>query len=116
MEGSRKAFADARLADAHHSHQHDRAVDTAGKAFDLRQGEPDIVNVHCRRPYSWANRHASRGATVWDYQVTEFMRWHWLFLGLAAFIVLLLAYAWFDAGRVPLRPIVVDIAVPGGGA
>lgn len=40
------------------------------------------------------------------------MRWHWLFYGLAALIVLLLAYAWFDAGREPLRPIVEPVAVP----
>jgi hypothetical protein len=44
--------------------------------------------------------------------VTEIMRWRWLFLGLAALIVLLLAYAWFDAGREPLRPIAEPVALP----
>jgi hypothetical protein len=49
---------------------------------------------------------------VWDIRVTEIMRWHWLVYGLAALIVLLLAYAWFDAGREPLRPIVESVPVP----
>lgn len=40
------------------------------------------------------------------------MRWHWLFYGLAAIIVLLVIYAWFDAGREPLRLIVQPVPVP----
>jgi len=40
------------------------------------------------------------------------MRWQWLFYGLAALILLLLAYAWVDAGREPLRPIVETVPVP----
>jgi hypothetical protein len=44
--------------------------------------------------------------------VTEILRWRCLFLGLAALSVLLLAYAWFDAGREPLRPIAEPVALP----
>jgi hypothetical protein len=40
------------------------------------------------------------------------MRWHWLSLGLAAVIVLVLAYAWFDAGREPLRSIAEPVPLP----
>jgi hypothetical protein len=44
--------------------------------------------------------------------VTEIMRWRLLLSGLAALIVLVLGYAWFDAGREPLRPIAEPVALP----
>jgi len=40
------------------------------------------------------------------------MRWQWLIIGLAALIAILLAYAWIDAGREPLRLIAEPVAVP----
>ena len=49
----------------------------------------------------------------WDNRVTELMRWHRLVIGLAALVILLLGYAWYDGGREPLHAIAVPVAVPG---
>jgi len=40
------------------------------------------------------------------------MRWHWLAIGLAAIMLVILMLAWFDGGREQVRPIVEPIAVP----
>jgi len=40
------------------------------------------------------------------------MRWQWLIIGLAALIAILLAFAWADAGREPVRLIAEPVAVP----
>ena len=52
----------------------------------------------------------------WDNRVTEIMRWHRLLIGLAALLLLLLAYAWYDGGREPLRPIAEPVSLPEGAA
>lgn len=43
------------------------------------------------------------------------MRWHWLLIGVAAAVLLFLAYAWLDGGREPLRPITVPVPLPKAG-
>jgi hypothetical protein len=40
------------------------------------------------------------------------MRRHWILIVLAAFVLLVVAYAWIDGGREPVRPISERIAVP----
>jgi hypothetical protein len=47
-------------------------------------------------------------------RVTIAMRVKWLLLGLALAIVALLAFAWIDGGREPVRTITVPVALPGG--
>ena len=47
-----------------------------------------------------------------DIRVTELMGWHRLLIGLAALVILLLAYAWFDGGREPVRIITEPVPVP----
>lgn len=42
----------------------------------------------------------------------ETMRKGWIFGGMTAAALLLLAYAWIDGGREPVRPIVESVAVP----
>lgn len=41
------------------------------------------------------------------------MRKGWLLAGAAGLVILLLAHAWIDGGREPVRPISEIIAVPG---
>lgn len=41
------------------------------------------------------------------------MRWNWLLGGLALVALLVLAYAWIDGGRTPVRPISQPIPIPG---
>jgi len=55
---------------------------------------------------------AERRSASWDIRVTETMRWHWLAIGLAAIMLVILMLAWFDGGREQVRPIVEPIAVP----
>jgi hypothetical protein len=43
------------------------------------------------------------------------MRKGWLAAGVVAIVLLVLAYAWIDGGREPLRTISEPVAVPGGG-
>ncbi|WP_168176390.1 hypothetical protein [Novosphingobium sp. PC22D] len=40
------------------------------------------------------------------------MRWGWLLAGLGVCIALLLAYAWVDGGREPVRDIVETVPLP----
>jgi hypothetical protein len=40
------------------------------------------------------------------------MRRGWLAAGIAAIVLLVLAYAWIDGGREPLRPISQSVPVP----
>lgn len=40
------------------------------------------------------------------------MRGKWTLIGLAALVLLLLAYAWLDGGREPVRPIVQAVPLP----
>lgn len=40
------------------------------------------------------------------------MRKGWLMAGIAAIVFLVLAYAWIDGGREPLRPISERVPVP----
>lgn len=40
------------------------------------------------------------------------MRKGWLLAGIAAIVFLVLAYAWVDGGREPLRTITVRVPVP----
>lgn len=44
--------------------------------------------------------------------MTIAMRWNWLLSGLAVLAALVLAYAWIDGGREPLRTISEPIPVP----
>lgn len=46
------------------------------------------------------------------YSVTETMRRRWLLIGTAALVVVLLAYAWHDGGREPVRLITAPVALP----
>ena len=46
------------------------------------------------------------------YSVTETMRRRWLLIGTASLIVVLLAYAWQDGGREPIRLITQPVALP----
>ena len=46
-------------------------------------------------------------------QVTRRMRWNRMLAGLAALVLALLALAWVDGGRVPLRELSEPVAVPG---
>lgn len=46
-------------------------------------------------------------------RVTIAMRWNWVLGGVALVTLLLLAYAWMDGGREPLRAIVQPIPIPG---
>ena len=47
-----------------------------------------------------------------DIRVTDLMRWQWLVFGLAALLAVLLAYAWADGGREPLRTIEEPVPLP----
>ncbi|MDE8654357.1 hypothetical protein [Novosphingobium album (ex Liu et al. 2023)] len=44
--------------------------------------------------------------------MTVGMRWGWLLGSLAALTIVVLAYAWIDGGREPVRPIAVPVPVP----
>jgi len=43
------------------------------------------------------------------------MRRNWLVGAVVLLAVALLAYAWIDGGREPLRPIAQPVAIPGAG-
>lgn len=43
------------------------------------------------------------------------MRRNWIVMALALLVLAVLAYAWIDGGREPLREIAVPVAVPGAG-
>ena len=45
-------------------------------------------------------------------EVTTGMRWNWVLVGLAAIFVVVLAFAWLDGGREPLREIEQSVARP----
>ena len=45
-------------------------------------------------------------------EVTTGMRWNWVLVGLAAIFVVVLAFAWLDGGREPLREIEQSVALP----
>lgn len=47
--------------------------------------------------------------------MTVGMRKGWLIGGVAAIVVVFLAYAWIDGGREPVRSIAVPVAVPEAG-
>jgi len=40
------------------------------------------------------------------------MRWNKVLIGLVVLVILVLAYAWIDAGREPLREISEPVALP----
>jgi hypothetical protein len=40
------------------------------------------------------------------------MRGNWLLTGLAVGVVLVLAYAWYDGGREPVRAVAASVPVP----
>jgi len=40
------------------------------------------------------------------------MRRRWILIVLAAFVLLVVAYAWIDGGREPVHPISEPVAVP----
>ena len=44
--------------------------------------------------------------------MTVGMRWGWVLGSLEAIVIVLLAYAWVDGGRRPLRQIAEPVAVP----
>ena len=44
--------------------------------------------------------------------MTVGMRWGWVLGSLAAIVIVLLAYAWVDGGRQPLRQLAEPVAVP----
>ena len=46
-------------------------------------------------------------------RVTVTVRKGWILGSIAGLVILLLAYAWIDGGREPVRPISETIAVPG---
>lgn len=53
--------------------------------------------------------------SVADLNVVGQMRWKWVLTGFGAVAVLVLAYAWLDAGRETMHLIVEPVPVPENG-